>query len=103
MSVCECCPTEDTGEGVEPMLVGGVFCVLYNAPPKFAWPHEAFSSKSICTDIGTDGSSDVYKRRYFQDTDQANKTQSASLKVLLQIISPNLLEGMRFLARQTGI
>lgn len=64
MSVCECCPTEDTGEGVGPMLVGGVFCVLYNTPPKFAWPHEAFSSKSICTDIGTDGSSDVYKRRY---------------------------------------
>lgn len=78
-----------------------VFCII--PPPKFAWPHETFSSKSISTDIGTDRSSDVYERRYFQDPDQPNKTQSASLKVWLQIISPNFLKGMRFLARQTGI
>lgn len=76
------------------MLVGGVFCVI--PPLKFAWPHESFSSKSISLDAGADCFSDVCKHRYFYDTDQPNKTQSASLKVLLQIISPNFLKGMRF-------
>lgn len=96
MSVCKHCPTEDTGRGWDLCLWEEcfVFCVM--PPLTFAWPHESFSSKSISLDAGADRFSDVYKRRYFYDTDQPNKTQSASLKVLLQIISPNFLKGMRF-------
>lgn len=78
-----------------------MFCVI--PPLKFAWPHESFSSESISLDTEADYFSDVYKCRYFYDTDQPNKTHSASLKVLPQIISPNFLKGMRFLAGDTGV